>query len=98
MALSCDFASMTQQHKAGVPLVHIEVDFKRAGKLYDEVSFDLLPKRIGNSSVHLTIDAMRGCENLFSAELVLAHMDLEKQVSSPLPETLRNAIRAELDR
>lgn len=83
------FADLHLKQKFGVPLVHIEANFFRLGRIGDEIEFRLKVVRVGRSSFDLEIKAVRKGEEYLTVKGVLAYMDLEKEISGPLPDELR---------
>lgn len=83
------FADMHLKQKLGVPLVHMEADFFRPGRIGDEIEFSLQVLKIGTASFELEITASREGESCLKIKGILACMDLEKEKSTLLPESLR---------
>ena len=88
------FAEMHMEQKFGVPLVHIEADFSRPGRIGDELEFCLKILKVGGASFELEITAARKGEDCFKVRGVLAYMDLEQEKSAPLPDDLRAILEA----
>jgi 4-hydroxybenzoyl-CoA thioesterase len=92
--LGTSFRALHLDHKCGVPLRHIEVDFMKASRLGDVLRFGLTVPRIGASSFDLDIVCVCGEEKRLTAHLALVHVGLDPIAPKPLPQTLADRMAA----
>ncbi len=95
--LGFDFKRLHIDEKRAVPTVHIEADFMGAGRMHDDLTFELRLVRIGSSSITLKIRATSGGEDRFRMTFVIAHMDMETGKSMPWPDDMRAALNEWLE-
>lgn len=81
------FAQMHLEGKGGVPTVRIEANFVAPSRLGDKVTFGLELKKIGGSSLALTITGRMGDEVRMTADLTLVWIDDMR--AAPWPEDMR---------
>ena len=83
------FQKLHLQDRKGVPMVHIEADFSRVGRLGDILDFSLGLKRVGRSSLKLEIAASTGGEPRFRTKCVLAYIDMDSGKAVGIPDDLK---------
>jgi 4-hydroxybenzoyl-CoA thioesterase len=93
-ALDFDFQTILVVRGEGVPLVHVEVDFRGASRLGDLLRFELGVDALGTSTIRLTVAVSCQGEERLTARLVLAYVTKEPIGSLPLPEPLRGRLVA----
>ncbi|MDR0809311.1 MAG: acyl-CoA thioesterase [Gemmobacter sp.] len=81
------FARMHLEGKGGVPTVRLEANFLAPSRLGDKVIFGLELKRIGGSSLSLTITGWMGDQVRMTADLTLVWVDDMR--AAPWPEDMR---------
>ncbi len=81
------FAQMHLERKGGVPTVRIEANFLAPSRLGDKVTFGLELKKVGASSLSLTITGRMGDEVRMTADLTLVWIDDMR--AAPWPEDMR---------
>lgn len=81
------FARMHLDMQGGVPTARIEANFLAPSRLGDRVLFTLELRRIGRSSVALTITGRMGEEVRMTADFTLVWIDHGK--AAPWPEEIR---------
>lgn len=74
------------------PIVHIECDFLAQMHVGDEIVKELAVKRVGTSSLEISIDFFRGSEKTFSCREVMVCIDVGTRRSKPIPEGLRTKL------
>jgi 4-hydroxybenzoyl-CoA thioesterase len=79
----------------GLPTAHIETDFSAPSQLGDVLRAELSVQKLGGASITLSIRLLgpEGGQRVKS-ELVLVMMDLQRQRAVPIPDTLRERMRA----
>ena len=91
--------SFAQMHNAGmrngVPTVHLEADFMAPSRLGDKVTFTLIVRKLGGSSVAVEITGRMGEELRLRAHLTLVWIDNMK--AARWPEALRAGLAAHLE-
>lgn len=85
------FWVLTEEHKLGLPIVEVGVEFDRPVRHGDSVTIELIPE-VGDSSVRFEYTAKIDDEEVFTAfeQRVCLPMGGEKSV--PLPDGLREAL------
>lgn len=96
-SLGCDFAEMTLERNHGMPLVHVDADFKYPGKLYEMLDFTLTPLRVGASSIDLQIRVSGQDRERFSASMTIVYVDLTTRKATPLPSDLKAKIASQIN-
>lgn len=87
--LGYGFDQMICKDGFGVPLVHMEADFKASSRLDDHLTFHLDVREVGRSSIKLTITARCGEEVRFIAKPVLVYINSQKHAPARLPDALK---------
>ena len=83
------FRKLHMQDRKGVPMVHIEADFSKAGRLGDLLEFSLKLVKVGRSSFELDITASTDQEPRFTTKCILAYIDQDKGKAVSIPDSLR---------
>ncbi len=94
--MGINFAEMHLKEQRGVPAVAIATEFPAPGRMGDVLLFTLKVRKLGNSSIGLSIDGTCGDRLIVSSKLTLVYMNLESARPEPLPDDLRAAITAYL--
>jgi 4-hydroxybenzoyl-CoA thioesterase len=87
--LGVDFARFHAVDRLGVPMAHIECDFRSPSKIGDMLRFRLAVKRIGGSSITLAVEARAAGEVRVRATLVVVMASLEAHRPIPIPPEFR---------
>jgi 4-hydroxybenzoyl-CoA thioesterase len=87
--LGYGFQQMIVEDGFGVPAAHIDVDFKAASRLDDQLVFALTVIDVGRSSIKLTISARCGEETRLIAQMVLVYINSAKHAPARLPDALK---------
>lgn len=94
-ALGVSYADMVARDRVGLPIVHLECDFRAITRMGESVDFGLSVAKLGNRSLTLAVDC-RGADGELrvAATKVLVFTDLQthKAISAPTP------IRAAMER
>ena len=90
-----DFAAMLREKKFGVPLVHIEADFKRPFRHGERVDIDLWCIEIKEHSYTCRIDLLPASGTMVAASLsfTAAVIEMATFTSVPMPEHFRVALQ-----
>lgn len=72
--LGYDFRRLDDDFNAGVPAVHIDVDFARASELGEVLTFTLAVESVGESSINIKLDAACNNELRLKANLTLVYI------------------------
>ncbi|MEE8258159.1 MAG: thioesterase family protein [Sphingomonadales bacterium] len=83
------FKKLHFEDRNGVPIVHIEADFSRVGRLGDILDFSLKLVKFGRSSFELEIAASTAGELRFNTRCVLAFVDMDSGKAISIPDDLR---------
>lgn len=88
-AMGMDFRSMHQEHRIGVPTVHLTCDFVAPSELGDDLTIEIKTVQVGRSSC--TIDYVvrsGGGQIRVTAKGVLVCMDLDSKRAIAWPKSL----------
>ncbi len=90
--LEIDYAEFVREHGLGLPMVKLECEFLAPNPMGDVLSLELAVKRIGNSSLTLSVrGTARGRESL-RATLTVVHASIPQMRPVPIPDALRSAM------
>lgn len=80
----------------GVPIVHVEGDFLRSIRFGESFWVEVLPLRVGNSSLQMQYTLQRASADQPSAVIRLTHVVTELAIMKPvpIPEAMRQALTA----
>jgi 4-hydroxybenzoyl-CoA thioesterase len=92
--LQADYATQILQKRLGFPTVHAECDFFVPSRMGERLTFTLLVRDIGRSSLRLEILGHVGTQPRLRAKLVLVVISLDTNRSIPIPEELRSRFAA----
>jgi 4-hydroxybenzoyl-CoA thioesterase len=83
--LEASFPGLLYHKGIVAPTVHFTVDFTRASRFGDRLTFQLVVAKIGRTSVTLGIEASCQGESRMSVHQVLVFMEQAKRVPVPIP-------------
>lgn len=91
-----EFGKMHMVDRRGVPLVHVSMDFRAPSHLSETLTISLGVIQVGESSLrlHASIRGADESEPRIAGDMTLVHMDLDKALSCPWPESVKSAIQA----
>jgi 4-hydroxybenzoyl-CoA thioesterase len=92
--LRVDYAAQILKSRLGFPTVHAECDFFVPSRMGDKLTFTLLVRAIGRSSLRLEIVGHVGTQERLRARLVLVVISLDTNRSIAIPEDLRTRFAA----
>jgi 4-hydroxybenzoyl-CoA thioesterase len=89
--LEQDYARVLEEHRLGLPTVHLEVDFRRPFKFGDRIEVEVRVGRIGERSLTWGYRIFRSGsdEVCVEAQIVTACVHLDRFASIPVPDWLR---------
>jgi 4-hydroxybenzoyl-CoA thioesterase len=86
------YAEFVKQQRMGLPMVKVECEFLAPNSIGDILALNLSVRRIGNSSIVLSVRGIaRGAESL-RATLTVVHASLRDLRPVRVPDGLRSAI------
>ncbi|MBF5007559.1 acyl-CoA thioesterase [Diaphorobacter caeni] len=91
--LDVSYADMLCGQRTGLPIVHLECDFRAITRMGETVEFGLSVARMGSSSITLDMDC-RGADGVLrvSARKVLVFTSLDTHEAIAAPEHIRAAM------
>ncbi len=92
--LGTSFRDLHIDQRVGLPARSISVDFLKASRLGDKLTFDLTVAKIGRSSLSLRVVCSCGGEVRLTADMVLVCVSLAPFGAIPLPTALRDKMGA----
>jgi 4-hydroxybenzoyl-CoA thioesterase len=93
-SLRIDYAAQILRDRIGLPTVHAECDFFVPTRMGEKLTYTLLVRAIGRSSLRLEIVGHVGAQERLRARLVLVVISLETNRSIPIPALLRDRFAA----
>lgn len=90
--LGIDYAEQILKDRIGLPTVHAECDFFAPSRMGEKLTYTLLVRDIGRSSLKLEIVGHVGAQERLRARLVLVMISLETHRSIPVPPLFRERI------
>jgi 4-hydroxybenzoyl-CoA thioesterase len=87
--LGIDYADFVSRERRGLPTAHIDCDFKVPSKIGDTVQMQLGVKRVGRTSLALSVKVCAGEEVRVTANQVLVLISLADGALVPIPDDLR---------
>ena len=90
--LGLDFAAFHAVERLGVPMAHVECDFLSPSKIGEVLRLRLAVRKIGASSLTLSVEARSRDDVRVRATLVVVLASLETHRPVPIPEELREKL------
>jgi 4-hydroxybenzoyl-CoA thioesterase len=87
--LGLNYADLISKERRGLPTAHIDCDFRIPSKIGDTVQMQLAVKRVGNTSITLSVSVRGGTQVRVTANQVLVLISLEDGAVLPIPPPLR---------
>ncbi|WP_231613417.1 acyl-CoA thioesterase [Halomonas sp. BC04] len=87
-SLGSSFAELVSSGR-GVPTVSLETQFHAPSRLGDILSFSLVPKAVGRTSLSLEIIATHQAQRRLTARVTLVYIDLNTGRPLPWPDPIR---------
>ena len=87
--LDLDYADFVSVERRGLPTAHIDCDFKVPSKIGETVQMQLSVRRVGRTSLSISVRVCAGEEVRVTANQVLVLISLEDGVLVPISPELR---------
>jgi 4-hydroxybenzoyl-CoA thioesterase len=97
-ALGIDYHHVVGVRRVGLGYAHASCDFAAPARMGDRLAYAVGIERIGNKSITVRIIATRESTKVLVASLVIVTTDLDRGVSVPVPDDIRAALTAYLER
>ena len=94
LKLGFPWHEMIWKERWGTPTVHIRSDFSSPSFFGEELTFEVKVLKVGRSSVTVHHDISCKGEKRWNSTQVLAASDLDKHISIPWPDKVREALLA----
>ena len=92
-ALGVSYAHMLQADKVGLPIVHLECDFRAVTRMGERVNMGLSIRKLGNRSLTLALDCTGPDGQLrVAAQKVLVFTSLQTHQAINVPSHIRQAM------
>ena len=91
-ALNIDYAEFITNRRLGLPMVNIQCDFVTPSKIGEIITLTLKVERIGNSSIHLLVQALYVAKVRVSAKLTICVNSLATGRAVRIPDDLRQRL------
>lgn len=92
-ALGLSYADMLQIDKVGLPIVHLECDFRAITRMGEQVNLGLSVTQLGNRSLTLAVDCTGPDGQLrVAAQKVLVFTSLQTHQAISAPASIRSAM------
>ena len=92
-ALGLSYADMLQIDKVGLPIVHLECDFRAITRMGEQVNLGLFVTKLGNRSLTLAVDCTGPDGQLrVAAKKVLVFTSLQTHQAISAPASIRSAM------
>ena len=92
-ALGVSYAHMLQTDKVGLPIVHLECDFRAVTRMGERVNMGLSIRKLGNRSLTLALDCTGPDGQLrVAAQKVLVFTSLQTHQAINVPSHIRQAM------
>lgn len=87
--LELNYADFVSKERRGLPTAHIDCDFRVPSKIGDTVQMQLSVKRVGRTSLSISVRVCAGDQARVTANQVLVLISLEDGSLVPIPPELR---------
>ena len=87
--LDYPFRQMVTVDRRGFPIVKLEAEFARPGKMGDDLDFEVTVRAIGTTSLKLGYRCVCGAEERMRMKSVLVMSDLDSGAAVRIPDWLR---------
>ena len=89
-----DYAQHILARRIGTPIVHAECDFFIPSRLGDVLTMTPLIRKIGRTSLQLTIHGHVGAQERLRGSMAHTFVDMDKLKSLPIPDDMRRKFEA----
>jgi 4-hydroxybenzoyl-CoA thioesterase len=97
-ALGIDYHHVVAVRRIGLGYAHASCDFAVPARMGDRLVYTVIVERIGSKSITVRVIATKGPTKALVASLVIVTTDLDRGVSVAIPDDIRGALTAYLER
>jgi 4-hydroxybenzoyl-CoA thioesterase len=97
-ALQIDYHHVVGVRRVGLGYAHASCDFAVPARMGDRLVYTVGIERIGNRSITVRIIATKQSNKVLVASLVIVTTDLDRGGSVPIPDDIRAALTAYLEK
>ncbi len=97
-ALGLPYYDLVSKRRIGLGYAHASCDFHLPARLGDVLTYSVKIEKVGNKSLPLRIEARRDGKEILAASLVIVSTDLGNGAAIPLPDDIRAAATAYLEK
>ena len=97
-ALGIDYHHVVGARRVGLGYAHAACDFTAAARMGDRLVYGVTVERVGTKSISVGIVATKGATEVLTASLVIVTTDLDGGGSVAIPEDIRAAVTAYVER
>jgi 4-hydroxybenzoyl-CoA thioesterase len=90
--LGVSFRELHEDAGLGVPIAHVDCQFKKPCRMGDQFTLQLTVVKLGATSLHLQVSGSVGSIACIAASMVLVFVDLNSYLPTNPPEALRARI------
>lgn len=94
--LDLDYWRFLEEHRLGLPTVHLEVDFRRPLRYRDDIEVEVLIDRVGQTSIswHYLVFRSGELEPAAEARIVTVNAQMDTLEKTPIPDWLRQQLES----
>ncbi|MFC4297117.1 acyl-CoA thioesterase [Castellaniella hirudinis] len=92
--LGISYAEMLGSRRVGLPIVHLECDFRAIARMGETLAFSVAVERIGGKSLTLALEARGDGVLRVASRQILVFTDLNTHRAIALPDDVRAALAA----
>lgn len=96
--LGLPYYDLVGKRHIGLGYAHTACDFHLPARMGDVLTYSVKVEKVGNKSLPLRIEATRSGKEILAATLVIVSTDLAKGGAIPLPDDIRAAANAYLEK
>jgi 4-hydroxybenzoyl-CoA thioesterase len=99
-ALGIDYPILIDEHRIGLPTVHLEADFLRSLRYGDQIEVEVTVLKIGKSSITFGYRVFKPGEKelLIEGHNVAVCLDMDSFIKRDIPEWLRQRLETQIRR
>jgi acyl-CoA thioesterase FadM len=97
-ALGIDYHQVVGARRTGLGYAHAACDFASPARMGDRLVYGVVVERVGTKSISVRIVATKGATVVLTASLVIVTTDLNRGGSVPIPDDIRTAVTAYVER
>lgn len=90
--LGIHYTEMLGTRRIGLPIVHLECDFRAPSRMGEDLTFSVAIERVGGKSLSLLLEARAGDELRVSSRQVLVFTNLDLHRAVEIPADIRAAL------